>query len=117
MIVTNAHRRTLAIKSAQTHLERYVDAVYSSHDYGHPKESGEFWALFEPHSGLDRKRSVLVDDSAPVIAAARDFGLGGTVTVTRPDSGLPGRPVSGGPSVAALAELDAPLRASRNVAG
>lgn len=111
VIVTNAHPQTLAIKLRQTHLDRYVDAVFSSHDFGHPKESAEFWLRFEPAAGLQRDRSVLIDDSVSVVAAARKHGLAGVVTITRPDSNQPQREAGGGPSVEALADLSAALLA------
>ncbi|HMB73051.1 MAG TPA: GMP/IMP nucleotidase [Gammaproteobacteria bacterium] len=113
IVVTNAHRRTLAIKMRQTHLERHVDAVYSSHDFGHPKESAQFWRRFESSAGLRRERCVLIDDSRPVIAAGRAHGLGGTVTITQPDSSRPRRTVDDGPAVAGLADLAEVLGARR----
>lgn len=105
LIVTNAHPQTLAIKLRQTHLDRHVDGVFSSHEFGHPKESASFWQRFAAAQQLERKRAVLVDDSAPVLAAAEDYGLAGTVTITRPDSGLPERAPGNGPAVSALADL------------
>lgn len=114
IVVTNAHRRTLAIKLRQTHLDRHVDEVYSSHDFGCAKESGEFWRQFERSAGLTPGHCVLIDDSQTVIAAARARGLGGTVTILQPDSGRPRRHAAEGdegPGVAALVELAAPLGA------
>ena len=104
-IVTNAHPSALAIKLQQTHLDRHVDAVFNSHAFGHPKESAEFWLRFERAHAIERDRSVLIDDSAAVVAAARAHGLAGTVIVSRPDSGQPQRETDGGPHVAALADL------------
>ena len=111
VIVTNAHPRTLAIKLGQTHLDRHVDAVYSSHDFGHPKESSEFWPRFGPAAALRLERSVLVDDSAAVVAAARSQGLGGVLAITRPDSSQPQRNLSDGPAIESLAHLGESLPA------
>lgn len=105
VIVTNAHPQTLAIKLRQTHLDRYVDAVFSSHDIGHPKETAEFWSCFARAQGLQCERAVLIDDSVPVLTAARNHGLAGVVTITRPDSGRPQRASGAGPAVEALADL------------
>jgi HAD superfamily hydrolase (TIGR01509 family) len=105
VIVTNAHPRTLAIKLRQTHVNRYVDAIYSAHDFGHPKESAQFWSRFERAHALQRDRTVLIDDSASVVAAAKEHGLAGVVTITRPDSSQPPQANPGGPAVAALADL------------
>jgi 5'-nucleotidase len=38
VLVTNAHRGSLAVKLARTGLARYLDAIHSSHDLGLPKE-------------------------------------------------------------------------------
>lgn len=105
IVVTNAHPQTLAIKLRQTHLDRHVDAVYSSHAFGRPKESAEFWQGFEQASGVQRGRAVLIDDSAPVVSAARAQGLAGAVTIARPDSSRPRRTISDGPSIDALGDL------------
>jgi putative hydrolase of the HAD superfamily len=107
VIVTNAHPQTLAIKLRQTHLDRYVDAVFSSHDFGHPKETAEFWSGFERVADLERDSAVLVDDSAAVLDAAKNHGLAGVVTITRPDSSRPQREThpDGGPAIAALADI------------
>ena len=109
IVVTNAHPQTLAIKLRQTHLDRYVDAIHSSHLFGHPKESAEFWQRFEHDQELQRQRTVMIDDSASVVAAAKEHGLAGVVTITRPDSSRPQREGTPGPAVAALADLSGAL--------
>ena len=109
IIVTNAHRQTLAIKLRQTHLDRHVDAVYSSHDFGHPKESAEFWQQFERAVEFRRDRAVLVDDSKSVVHAARAHGVREAVTIARPDSTQPRREVGDALKVDALADLLMPL--------
>ena len=43
LLVTNAHPDTVAIKDAKTGLGDYFDGIHSSHDYGHAKESQDFW--------------------------------------------------------------------------
>ena len=105
VLVTNAHRDTLSIKLRQTHLERHVDEVYSSHDFGHPKESAEFWDRFEAAAGIVRDRSVLVDDSGPVITAAKQAGLAAAIMIHRPDSRQPRRAGTTLPGVDALADV------------
>ncbi len=44
VLVTNAHRDSLLVKIEQTALHRHFDAVYSSHDFGVPKEDPGFWS-------------------------------------------------------------------------
>jgi putative hydrolase of the HAD superfamily len=105
MLVTNAHRETLAIKAETTGIDRYVDAVVSSHDYAAPKESGEFWAALERRHPLDRARTLLVEDSEPVLSAARAFGIAHLVAVRRPDSGKAPRDLSAFAGIDGVADL------------
>ncbi|HKE92719.1 MAG TPA: GMP/IMP nucleotidase, partial [Povalibacter sp.] len=74
-LLTNAHHDSLDIKASQTHLTGYFDAVVSSHRYGAPKESPEFWRRAQVELGFDPSRSLFVDDSLAVLRAARDFGI------------------------------------------
>jgi HAD superfamily hydrolase (TIGR01509 family) len=86
VLVTNAHRVTLAIKCEQTGLDTWMDAVVSSHDYGVEKEQLEFWRRLEEEQAVDRERCLLLEDSLPVLAAARRFGIRHTIAIRRPDS-------------------------------
>jgi 5'-nucleotidase len=75
VLVTNAHRTSLALKLERTGLGSYLDAQHSSHDFGLPKEDPEFWRRLQVREHFDPERSLLVDDSVPVLRAARAFGL------------------------------------------
>ena len=86
ILVTNAHRVTLSIKCEQTQVDRFMDAVVSSHDYGIEKESTEFWQKLEREQGIDPDRSLLLEDSLAVLAAASRFGVQHTIAIARPDS-------------------------------
>ena len=44
LLTTNAHPISLDIKNRQTELNRHFDELISSHEFGVPKESPEFWA-------------------------------------------------------------------------
>lgn len=104
-LVTNAHPDALALKLRQTHLDRFVDTVVSSHHIGHPKESPDFWPGLATRVAFDPARTAFVDDSAAVIRAAERAGLRHTVTVTRPDSRQPRREGAGGHAVEAVSDL------------
>ena len=41
-LVTNAHRGSLGLKMEKTCLQQFFDGIISSHDFGMPKEHGEF---------------------------------------------------------------------------
>jgi HAD superfamily hydrolase (TIGR01509 family) len=93
-IVTNAHRDTFAVKAERTGLDRLVDSVVCSHDFAAPKESAAFWQALEQHEPFDAQRTLLVEDSLAVLAAARAYGLRHTVAIRRPDSKRPARAIA-----------------------
>lgn len=89
LLVTNSHPDTLDLKDAVTGLADYFDGVYSSHRYGHPKESQAFWHALHEDVEFDVETTLFVDDSQPVLRSARDYGVNMLVTVTRPDTSGP----------------------------
>jgi putative hydrolase of the HAD superfamily len=93
-IVTNAHRDTFAVKAEHTGIHRLVDTVVCSHDYAAPKESAQFWHALERHEPFDARRTLLIEDSLTVLAAARAYGVQHTVAIRRPDSQLPPRAIT-----------------------
>jgi 5'-nucleotidase len=105
LLVTNAHRETLAIKIAQTGLDAHVDLIVSSHDLAAPKESLEFWRSLETVTPFDPARSLLIEDSLPVLAAARSYGIRHVVAIRRPDSGAPPRDIVEFTAVDGVADL------------
>lgn len=105
VLVTNAHRETLAIKAAQTGLERYFQRVVSSHDFGVPKEHPQFWVQLEAEIAFECARTLFVDDSLAVLAAARAHGIGQVFAISRPDSRSGARAIEGFAAVEAVADL------------
>jgi len=105
VLVTNAHPETLAIKDAHLDLGRRFDAVYSSHEFGAPKEDPGFWSRLAAVEPFRSDATLFADDSLPVLRAARAHGLGQLFAISRPDSRAPPRPVREFPSVEALHEL------------
>jgi HAD superfamily hydrolase (TIGR01509 family) len=105
VLVTNAHRVTLAIKCEQTRVDDYMDAVVSSHDYGCEKEGIGFWQRLEGEQGLCRERTLLLEDSVAVLAAAKAFGIGHTIAMARPDTPRAAREVAGFTAVPGVADL------------
>ncbi|MFO1406286.1 MAG: GMP/IMP nucleotidase [Steroidobacteraceae bacterium] len=106
LLTTNAHPISLGIKNARTGLDRHFDELVSSHGLGVPKESTEFWRRLERAHGVRPAGTLFVDDSAPVLAAARAAGVGRVYQVLKPDSTRPAhRPEPGVPGVESIAEL------------
>ena len=105
LLVTNAHPFTLALKVAETDLDAHVHDMVSSHNFLAPKETGLFWHRFHVEEPFDRRRTLLIEDSVPVLKAATRFGLAGTVAIRRPDTRHPPRQIDGFPSVDGVHEL------------
>lgn len=85
-LVTNAHRKSLSLKMECTGLERWFDRIICSHDLRLPKEHAEFWQRLHAAHPFEPARTLLIDDTASVLHAARDFGIGHLLTLLQPDS-------------------------------
>ena len=105
VLVTNAHPETLAIKDEHVDLIGHLDAVYSTHPFGAPKEDPAFWPRLAAAAPFDPARTLFVDDSLPVLAAAHDYGIAWLRAIRRPDSGRPARDTAGFVGVDSVAEL------------
>jgi len=90
VLLTNADPFALAIKHERTGVLDYFDAYFSSHTFGYPKEDPRFWAASREAEPYDPARSLFVDDSPPVLRAARIAGLGLIRAIRRP--GINGAP-------------------------
>ncbi len=93
VLVTNAHHKSLALKMRKTRLDGYFDAVICAHDIGVPKEHPEFWGKLQSVERFDPARTLLVDDSLPVLRSARNYGLAHLLAVRRPDTRQPEKDV------------------------
>ena len=105
ILVTNAHPLTLAVKAERVGLGMHFDAVYSSHTFGAPKESADFWPRLQAAEPFAVGRTLFVDDSLPVLRAAEAFGVGWLRAVRRPDSGQPPQTTGPFPGVDRIADL------------
>ncbi|HVT35558.1 MAG TPA: GMP/IMP nucleotidase [Nevskiaceae bacterium] len=104
-LATNAHRDSWMLKMEQTAFAPYFDAIVCSHDYGAPKEDPRFWRAFIEHRPFVPERALFVDDSLPVLHAAREFGIGQVVAIRHPDSTQPPRVVEEFAAVDRLVQL------------
>jgi putative hydrolase of the HAD superfamily len=89
LLTTNAHPISLGIKNGQAGLERHFDELVSSHEFGVPKESPDFWARLADGHGVVPATTLFVDDSLAVLTAARAAGVRWLYQVLQPDSTLP----------------------------
>lgn len=107
VLLTNAHPETLRIKDATTGVTRILHAVVSSHTVGAPKEDPAFWQAVRTIEPFDPERSLFVDDSPPVLRAARAAGIRAIYAVRR--RGLTGT-VEGFETVGSIADIGLPER-------
>jgi putative hydrolase of the HAD superfamily len=89
VLATNSHPETLRIKVEQTRITDYLDAAYSSHPFGAPKEDPRFWQGFRAVEAFDPRRTAFIDDNLQVLRAGRDAGVAHLIAVTWPDTSLP----------------------------
>jgi putative hydrolase of the HAD superfamily len=105
LLVTNSHPDTLALKVEATGLAQFFDGMFSSHSYGHAKESQLFWRALQRDVDFDVETTLFVDDSQPVLRSASDYGVRMLVTITRPDTTLPIREDSEFAGVESVADM------------
>jgi len=105
LLVTNAHRDSLAIKVEQTSIDRFFDAVVVSHDYRAPKERQQFWRQMAAAHPFDPNRSLLIDDTHSVLESARHFGVKHLLTLLQPDSRQQQRPAGDFPGIVHFDEI------------
>lgn len=105
LLVTNAHPDTVDIKDARTGLGDHFDGIHSSHNYGHAKESQDFWHALQDDVGFDPDTTLFVDGSVPVLSSAREYGLEMLLRVTRPDTTEPVRACDTFRGVETLADM------------
>ena len=86
VLVTNAHVKSLEIKMEQTSLAGHFDHIVVSHDLGLPKESHEFWGKLKSVEPYSESSTLLVDDSLPVLRAAKGYGIKHLLAVRKPDT-------------------------------
>ena len=89
LLVTNAHRLSLAVKDRHSGLCSLVHRTISSHDFGCVKQSTPFWERLAEAEPFDPAHTLFIDDNQPVLEAAAAFGIAHLLTVAQPDSNRP----------------------------
>ena len=87
VLLTNAHPHSLSVKIEHTGLDRYLDLLLSTHTYGYPKEHQQLWQRVQAQVGFNPERTLFIDDSEPILDAAKTFGIRYCLGVSNPDSG------------------------------
>ncbi len=89
ILVTNAHPKTLALKMRFIPLHIHFDRMLTSHEIGLPKEVPEFWQSLQQHEPFICARTLLIDDSIPVLQSAARYGIGHLLEILQPDTKIP----------------------------
>ena len=105
LLVTNAHGKTLTLKFNRTQLGGHFDAVVCAHDLGLPKEHREFWGRLQRLHPFAKERTLLVDDSLPVLRSARQYGIAQLLAVSRPDSRQAAKAITEFPAIGGFHEI------------
>ncbi len=113
VLVTNAHRKTLAVKLDHTPLGEHLDRLLCSHDFGLPKEHLGFWDRLRGAEPFDPTRTLFVDDSLPVLRSAADYGIRWLLAIDQPDSRQPVKDTAEFDSVTDFSMLTAGLNAGQ----
>jgi HAD superfamily hydrolase (TIGR01509 family) len=86
MLVTNAHPGSLDLKIRHTGISQHFDHTISSHELNLAKENLGFWQTLRERHPHAPERTLLIDDSLPVLRQARIEGIAQLLAIKQPDS-------------------------------
>jgi HAD superfamily hydrolase (TIGR01509 family) len=86
ILITNAHPISLNIKMKHTGLEVFFHQCISSHSLELAKENPGFWEKLQSLEPYKPDRTVLFDDSLPVLQQAKREGIKYLFGIAQPDS-------------------------------
>jgi GMP/IMP 5'-nucleotidase len=89
VLLTNAHHKVVELKMATTGLAEHFHHLICAHAFRVPKEDPQFWPRLAAEDHFNPGRTLFVDDSLPVLRAARDYGIRHLRAVRLPDSKAP----------------------------
>jgi putative hydrolase of the HAD superfamily len=86
ILVTNAHPDSLELKMEHTGIAEHFDHRISSHSLQLAKENAGFWRALRSTHYYEPERTLLIDDSLPVLRQAQAEGLAHLRAIRQPDS-------------------------------
>ncbi len=86
VMATNAHPNTLHLKLEVSLLNRHFDHLYSSHDFGYPKEDINFWHCMQKKCTFNVNKSLFIDDNLDILSVASQYGIKHCLGIKQPDS-------------------------------
>jgi len=99
ILVTNAHRKSLNLKLANTGIGNWFDEIVVSHDFRAAKEEQQFWQQLRITHPFDPGRTLLIDDTESVLESAHHYGIKHLLTLLQPDSKQPKKTESKFPGI------------------
>ena len=88
-LLTNAHQKVIELKMETTGLAKHFDHLICAHTFNVPKEDPQFWPRLAKEDNFNPETTLFVDDSLPVLEAARQYGIRYLRAVRLPDSKAP----------------------------
>jgi len=76
-----------------------------AHHLGLPKEHVDFWGRMQAVQPFDKTRTMLVDDSLPVLRSAKGYGIAQLLAVKRPDSKQPEKQIAEFAAIGSFREI------------
>lgn len=89
LLVTNAHPGSLDLKMQHTGIAHHFHHTVSSHTLKLAKENTGFWGTLRQQHHYEPERTLLIDDSPPVLRQAQREGIGHLLAIRQPDSQRP----------------------------
>lgn len=89
LLITNAHPSSMEIKLNHTRIADYFHNCISSHSLRLAKENHGFWEALKDLEHYNPERTILFDDSLPVLRQARREGIRHIYAIKKPDSQKP----------------------------
>lgn len=86
VLLTNCHPDGLDLKIEHTAINDHLDQMYSTHQFGHPKESPQLWKALQESHPFDPSRCLFIDDNEHLLDVATNFGIAYTLGIKTPDS-------------------------------
>ena len=112
VLLTNAHMDSVDVKLEETGIRPKFDRIISSHQYGHAKESAQFWPKLAEEEVHTPSKTLLIDDNVAVLHAARRYGIKYLLSVNQPDTTQPRQDTEGFAAIDGFAEIVADLSSS-----
>lgn len=89
LLITNAHPSSLRIKMEHTGIDNFFHGCISSHSLSLAKEHHGFWEKLQQRFPYDPNKTLLFDDSLPVLRQAQKEGIKHLYAIQKPDSQRP----------------------------